>query len=170
MSDDMDNIIALAAHQQAQHNQILITEDSVALEFAERYRGGLLFDHDMGRWFRWTGTYWQPEGTKLAFDLARTLARELTENEEAKVKALAGKTSFASGVERSSQAARPFAVTSQDWDTDLFLLGTPGGTVELRTGKLRNADPGDRITKITSVAPADVATCPRWLAEVAPIV
>jgi putative DNA primase/helicase len=52
------------------------------------------------------------------------------------------------------------------WDRDPFLLGTPGGTVNLRNGQLRPARQTDFITKLTSVAPAETAdetTCPRWL-------
>ena len=55
------------------------------------------------------------------------------------------------------------AVTSEIWDRDPFLLGTPDGTVDLRTGKLREPDPADGITKITAVSPAETADCPRWL-------
>ena len=58
---------------------------------------------------------------------------------------------------------RLMAVTSEAWDRDPLLLGTPGGTVDLRTGKLREPDPTDGITKVTAVAPADRADCPRWL-------
>ena len=36
------------------------------------------------------------------------------------------------------------------WDRDPWLLGTPGGTVDLRTGMLRPASPDDGITKVTS--------------------
>jgi len=42
------------------------------------------------------------------------------------------------------------------------LLGTPDGTVELRTGELREARPEDGITKITAVGPAEKADCPLW--------
>ncbi len=51
----------------------LVTEDSAALAFAEQYRGQLLFDHDGGAWFRWTGNHWRQERTRLAFDWAREL-------------------------------------------------------------------------------------------------
>ena len=51
----------------------------------------------------------------------------------------------------------------RDWDRDPFLLGTPAGTVDLRTGELREPDPRDGITKITAVSPAETADCPRWL-------
>jgi putative DNA primase/helicase len=55
------------------------------------------------------------------------------------------------------------AVTSEIWDCDPFLLGTPAGTVDLRTGKLREPDPADGITRITAVSPAATVDCPRWL-------
>src|SRR5262249_23686331 len=56
-----------------------------------------------------------------------------------------------------------FAVTADKWNTDPYLLGTPGGTVDLRTGSLRTAVPREYITKLTAVAPAETADCPLWL-------
>ena len=75
----------------------------------------------------------------------------------------AGKAAFASGVERLAQSHRTLAVTSEIWDSDPWLLGTPGGTVDLRTGELRPASREDYITKVTSVTPAEVPDCPLWL-------
>jgi len=46
------------------------------------------------------------------------------------------------------------------WDADSMLLGTPGGTVNLRTGQLEQANPNHYITKITAVAPG--GDCPTW--------
>jgi putative DNA primase/helicase len=53
-------------------------------------------------------------------------------------------------------------VTHEHWDTDPFLLGTPNGTVDLRTGQLREAKPEDCITKVTACAPSEKADCPLW--------
>lgn len=141
-----------------------ITQDSAALLFRKRHAGQLLYDHDVGSWFVWTGNRWQRERTGLAFDFARTLARDLSKAEAGKARGMLQKTSFASGVERFAQRDRPFAITSDGWDLDPMLLGTPGGTVDLTTGQLRQARPDDRITKLTTVAPAPRADCPRWLA------
>ena len=45
------------------------------------------------------------------------------------------------------------------------MLGTPGGTVDLRTGELRPAKPAEYITKQTGVAPAPPGTpAPLWQA------
>jgi putative DNA primase/helicase len=73
------------------------------------------------------------------------------------------KTNFAAGVERFAQADRRFAITQDDWNKDNYLFATPGGTVELRAGKLRTADPVDRISKIAAVTPLEKAECPLWL-------
>jgi putative DNA primase/helicase len=137
-----------------------ISEDAAALEFARLYRGKLLFDHDAGAWFEWTGCHWKREGTGLALEWARQLARKLSDGQPPSIR----KTAFASGVERFARVDRTFAVTSQHWDGDPFLLGTPDGTVDLRTGVLRAADPADKISRLTAVAPAETPDCPLFVA------
>jgi putative DNA primase/helicase len=149
-------------HPDLDERHALVTEDSAALAFAQRHRGALLFDHDAGAWYVWSGTHWARERTRLAFTWARELAREISETEKARVRYVASRAGFASAVEKFARADRTFAVTQEVWDRDHFLLGTPGGTVELRTGQLRAAQPDDRITKITKTAPAETAECPLW--------
>lgn len=140
-----------------------ITEDSAALSFAARHRNNLRYDHDVGKWFTWSGKRWKLERTKLAFNWARDLARELVQDAPDKVRFISSKTSFAAGVERFAQADRAFAVTSEIWDRDPYLLGTPDGTIDLRTGKMRPPAAGDFITKCVAVVPTERATCPRWM-------
>ena len=139
-----------------------LTQDSVAQIFAQRFKDQLRYCHHTGAWFRWADTHWQREQTALAFDICRKLSREISRGSGTNVMKEARKVGFAGGVERFAKADRAFAVTSEIWDRDPFLLGTPGGTVDLRTGVLRAADPADGITKLTAVTPADHADCPRW--------
>ncbi len=141
----------------------LVTEDWAATAFAERHAGLLRYCHDAGAWFRWVGTHWRRDKTGGAFTWARELARELSAREPDKVRYANNKTSFAGGVEKFARGDPTLAVTAEVWDADPFLLGTPGGTVDLRTGLLRPASPSDGITKITAVAPAPTASCPLWL-------
>ena len=141
-----------------------VTEDWVALAFTRAHRDDLRFCHTAGAWFRWTGAIWRKEVTRLAFDWAREIGRDLSEgNGNDKVRAIAGKSAFAIGVRTIRQADRAFAVTGEMWDADPWLLGTPGGTVDLRTGLLRPARQADHITKSAAVTPADRADCPQWL-------
>lgn len=143
-------------------------EDGVALAFVARFRDQLRFDHHAGQWYRWMGTHWQPQETRLAFAWCRDTCRAmaLAGVKDPATRALA-KAATAAAVERLAQADQALAVTSADWDRDPWLLGTPGGTVELRTGELRPARPDDRITKQASAAPSDARDCPRWLAFLA---
>jgi putative DNA primase/helicase len=139
-----------------------VTEDAAALAFTERYRNALRFDHDIGKWFVWRGSHWQRECTGLAFSWARDLARDLAQKQPNKVRLVSSKANFAGNVERFARTDRTFAVTSDIWDQNIYLLGTPGGTVDLRTGEIRQAMPDDFITKIAAVVPADKPECPRW--------
>jgi hypothetical protein len=102
----------------------LVTEDSSALQFTALHAGQLLFDHDVGQWFAWSGTHWRRETTGLAFEWARQLARTLSESKKPGTRYALRKTSFAGGVERFARVDRAFAVTAEHWDRDPFLLGT----------------------------------------------
>jgi len=154
------NLVASLADSTGQ-----ITEDSAALAFTRKHRDELRFDHHAGAWYRWTGSAWAKESTKLAYSWARHTARKLARQTMKKQDiAKAGTAAFSAGVERFAQSDRAFAVTSAIWDNDPWLLGTPGGTVDLRTGAMYPARPADHITKLTSVTPAATANCPKWLA------
>ena len=125
-----------------------VSEDAIALAFARRYRDRLRFDHSAGRWYEWAGSRWQRNETKLAFHFARELARDASNGAKSFCKA-----SVANGVEAFARADPALAVTADEWDRDPWLLGTPGGTVDLRTGQMREARQGELITKQTGTAP-----------------
>jgi P4 family phage/plasmid primase-like protien len=134
-----------------------LSEDMIAVAFTQQHGGNLLFDHHVGKWYHWTGVYWQMDETDLAFDYARLLARSLSDG-----KRVIGKAATASGVERLARADRTHAVTSSTWDSDPLLLGTPDGVINLGTGELSDPDRDDRITKQTGTAPAH-GTPELWL-------
>lgn len=142
-----------------------LNEDGVALAFAARFKDELRYCHDTGAWFQWIGGLWRQERTKLAFSWARQVCRDLACEMDAdgKLRATLARAATAAAAERFAQSDRAFAVSSEIWDRNPWLLGTPGGTVDLLTGKLRPARQDDYITKTTAVAPAATADCPRWL-------
>ncbi len=111
----------------------------------------------------WTGFYWKRERTGLAFEWTRQHVRELTLDQPPSVRQKCNKTSFATGVEKFSRTERAFAAESADWDADHFMLGTPAGTVDLRTGEVLPPNPEDRITRMTEAGPTDEVECPLWL-------
>ncbi|MFC7737518.1 phage/plasmid primase, P4 family [Roseomonas sp. GCM10028921] len=151
------------AKEAEQGSDGLVTEDSVAAAFAHACADKLRYCHHAGKWYRWNDAVWQREETRLAFHWIRRLARRLAaRTNEPKVMVAAGKAAFAAGVERLAQADRTFAVTSADWDQDPWLLATPGGTVDLRTGDLRPPRQADHISRATAVTPAASSDCPLW--------
>ena len=141
----------------------IVTEDQAAVRFARQYQGRLRFCHDHGTWFEWDGAIWRKNITGLAFNWARELARDLAANEPDKIRYVASKAAFAGSVERFAKTDPTLAVTAAAWDANSFLLGTPGGTVDLKTGRLLPADPRDGLTKATAVTPTVKAECPSWL-------
>lgn len=142
-----------------------MSEDAAALIFAERFRGRLAYCHDRGRWLEFNGNVWRVQNTPLAFHYARVLAREISQSarENKSTSDKARRVQFAAGVEKFSQADPAFARTSEHWDQDGFLLGTPKGTVNLKSGALRPGIAADGITRSTAVAPALSANCPLWM-------
>ncbi len=144
-----------------------LNEDGLAKIFAARFRHRLRYCRAVRRWYKWSGARWKHEETGLAFDWAGDTCRELRLRFPADETAgVLAKARTADAVEKFAQADRAFAVKSDIWDRDLWLLGTPAGTVDLRTGELRAARQKDYITKLTAVGPAGefdpVLHCPRW--------
>lgn len=149
----------------AELDGFLLNEDGVALAFRKRFKEQLRYCHHAQHWYVWTGTHWRREESKLAFSWARQVCRNVAKDlpPDDKVKHILARASTASAVERFAQSDRAFAVTADTWDRDGWLLGTPGGTVDLRTGELRPALLTDHITKLAAVAPAPAGTPhPAW--------
>lgn len=71
---------------------------------------------------------------------------------ERSVKALLSARTIANVVMLSRSDPRVASDTDQ-WDRDPWVLNTPDGTVNLRTGALKPHDPKDYITKITAAGP-----------------
>ena len=59
-----------------------------------------------------------------------------------------------------ARSDRRIAATIEQWDSDPWLLNTPGGIVDLSAGQSRLAIPQDYMTKMTAVAPG--GDCPRF--------
>ncbi len=142
----------------------ILTEDSCALAFTDQFKDRLRFNHDAGKWYLWDGSIWRPNATCVAFQFAREVARRMAEGEEKdRVRYVASKVSFAAGVERFAKSDPHFAVTSDYWDSNPYLLGTPAGTVDLKTGEMLKPQPHHAISKSTSVSPSESPECPIFL-------
>ena len=140
------------------------TEDGLALAFADQHRLVLRFDHTRGRWYVWTGDFWQQDGTARAADWAHELAREfragLHDATPAQIRAW-GKIAVGQAIERRARATKALAIDGLSWDQDPFLAGIPGGELDLKTGAISPADPAHLISRQLLVAPRAMPT-PLW--------
>ena len=137
------------------------SDESLALRFTERHAYTLRYVAAWGRWYEWTGTVWKQDTTLAVFDLARRLCRQASsECEKDKVASAIASAKTVAAVERLAKSDRRHAATIEQWDADPWLLNTPGGVVDLRTGQTRPHRPGDYMTKMTAVAPG--GECPLW--------
>ncbi|HEX3666187.1 MAG TPA: phage/plasmid primase, P4 family [Rhizomicrobium sp.] len=137
------------------------TDEALALRFAELQRDHLRFTAKWGAWSVWDGTRWAFDETLAAFDMVRSVCREQAAacNEKRIATALASAKTVAA-VEKLAKSDRLLAARTDQWDSDPLLLNTPGGVIDLRTGLVRAAKPGDYITKSTTVPLG--GNCPLW--------
>ena len=155
-----------------------LSEVEEGTKFADNVVGGLLYNASLG-WLAWDGCRFAPDEcrTRLlaqlfterqlkaaAADLqqAAGAAAQDAENTELAAQAKRAKEVYTfvkrcrqtNGINHLLTEAKPhLAVAVDDLDADPFLLNTPGGIVDLRTGELRAPDPAARCTKVTAVAP-----------------
>jgi putative DNA primase/helicase len=137
------------------------SDDWIALTFTGRHAHELRYCAAWGKWFIWDGVRWRADETKKIFDLVRKVCRDLAVqcNELNTTKQLTSSKTVAA-VKWMAESDRKHATTTEQWDVDPWLLNTPGGTINLRTGGRRPNAQEDYITKVAAVTPE--GDCPLW--------
>ena len=126
------------------------TEDGIAEAFAQENSTSLKYCRDFGDWFIWqpNSHVWERDATRNVFHSIREKMRSFNPDD----KPVLAKSATAAGIERFCEADPRFATTADDWDSNVMLLGTPEGIINLTGSK----PPDERlcfITKSTAVAP-----------------
>ncbi len=139
------------------------SEENLALQFATRHAGDARFVAAWNRWLLFDGAQWKFDETRETYSLARKLCREVasTANKSRDAKTLASAKTRAAVVSLAGEDRR-LAASVDQWDANPWLLNTPAGVVDLRTGKMREHRPGDYMTKMTTVAPDAACLTPLW--------
>lgn len=137
------------------------TDLDAALRFAEAVETQLRYCLGIG-WLAWDGKRWAKDGADhRAVEHSKHAARKWTaqagknhdEGRPARIKlalTLEGAAHIKNAVELA-KSDRRLAVAVSDLDRDLMLLNVSNGTIDLRTGKLRQHDRADLITKLAPV-------------------
>ncbi|MEX0449838.1 phage/plasmid primase, P4 family [Spiribacter sp. 221] len=151
--------------------------------FAHLNRQRMLYVHEEGRWYRWTGDRWaaciqgeEIEAAKLVADRALGHAVKRHQADPNGAKRL---LNWAIGLRKAPRLEAMLklaqsepemsAASLNDFDQDPDIIGVRGGVLDLRSGQFRNATPADRITKQAGEAWNAHAACPQWLQFLAEI-
>ena len=136
-----------------------VTDSANAERFAEQHSERAMWCAGLG-WLVWCGSHWrrdeQNEVLMLARDTARSIYLEAANETDAKqqdsLAAWAKSSQSATRLQAMLTLAQPAMVQRiETLDADLLLLACPNGTLDLRTGELREARPGDLITRCCAV-------------------
>jgi putative DNA primase/helicase len=132
------------------------SDDALALRFAERHADRLRFVKAWSRWLIWDDVRWKFDETLHAVDFARAVCREAASECDAdgKLATALASAKTVRAIEHLARADRRHATTVDQWDANPWLLNTPRGVVDLRTGATRPPQPDDYMTKVTAVAPS----------------
>lgn len=167
------------------------SHDGLALEMGDLWQRDARYVKPWGSWYFFDGQRWcederlehktrtraflrakADEALSVAEQVASAKEAEGDETGAGKIReqaAAAAKTlrsaQTVAQVEDLARSNRAQVASVGQWDADVMVLGTPAGTLDLRTGELRAARPEDYVTKTTAVAPAPAGTpTPLWTA------
>jgi putative DNA primase/helicase len=159
-----------------------LTELGNARRLVANFGHELRFSKPLDSWFEWDGTRWRPDRSgaiwQRAKDTVRLLgheaANELDDHKRPSILRWALKSENRKIIAAMIDLAWSelgIAILPEQFDVDPWLLNTPSGTVDLKTGELRSHRQDDLISKATSVPFDPHETCPGWqkaLAEIFP--
>jgi putative DNA primase/helicase len=137
------------------------TEDGLATAFTRRYGEDWRYCAQWGKWLVWTGIRWNPDQLLYIQHLSRNICRAASfKADTPRLRARLASSSTIGAVERIARSDPKHASMAEHWDGDVWLLNTPGGVVNLRSGVVRAHDRADRMTKVCTAVPQ--GACPTW--------
>ncbi|HWE72587.1 MAG TPA: phage/plasmid primase, P4 family [Stellaceae bacterium] len=140
-----------------------LSEFDLACEFVEPAQHVLRYVAAWGKWMKYDGRRWVQDDTLAVYDAVRKrIAIRASQFSQGNIGKQLSRAQTVAAIEKLAKADSRIAATSKQWDGAPWLLNTPGGTVDLTTGELREHRPKDYCTKMTTVLPG--GECPLWRA------
>lgn len=140
--------------------QVGLSDDELALRFTKRHQHELRYVAAWDRWLKWDGKRWAHDEKKVVFDLSRKLCRdvlaehfmkfELTERQQAALRKRLGSAQTVYAVTKLAGSDPRHAVAVSQLDAHPWVLNTPTGELDLRTGAVSPHEPNKLHTKITA--------------------
>jgi putative DNA primase/helicase len=148
-----------------------LTDLGNAQRLIARHGGDLRYCFPWDRWLVWDGRRFKPDSTgeveRRTHDTALSIYEEAMQETDPKAQRRLerhAKASEAAGklvaMLRVARSLAGVAVSPSDLDADGFLLNARNGTIDLRTGELRDHDRADLLTKFIEIDYDPTAVCP----------
>lgn len=144
------------------------------------YGNEIRYSTNRGKWLIWSGRHWKIDNDGKAERLAQQVIKklqiageEIPDDDDKEKKEY--KKQIKNFVLKSESDSRIKAMLNQakvlpgipigvdDTDKDIFLLNLRNGTLDLRTGKIKQHDKKDYITKLVNIDYNPNASCPNWI-------
>lgn len=146
------------------------TDAGNADRFAVRYGHQFKFCIDEQCWYGWSGKRWKKVANEQMFSFATKVARaiETEPYDSARVgsdlQEWCKKSQFRERLTAMVELAKgKLAVVSDKFDSDSFLVNCSNGTIDLRTGSVRQHNPDDLITKLINTEYNPESQCPMFM-------
>lgn len=148
-----------------------LTDLGNALRLVAKHGNDLRYCYDWGKWLIWNGHKWAKDNNgEIVRRAKETIASIYAE--ASKIEDESERKAIAKHAMKSESCARIKAmielaqselpVSSDELDSDPWLLNCTNGTLDLRMGKLRPHNRADMLTKCVPVAYDPSAICPIW--------
>jgi len=154
-----------------------------ARRLVKKHGDAIRFCHDAGKWYCWDGRRWAKDETGEIVRKAKCVVDDMLRQAVALCKAAKSKSDddaleAAKSFERhavssgnhtrikamiaQAESEPSIAILAADLDADHWAFNCANGTIDLRTGKLRQHNRADLISKISEVNYDPDARCPMW--------
>lgn len=126
------------------------TQDSIAQRVERALVGQFKFAHQFGFWMEWGGNRWLKDPRARINNEVRRLVRQANTQGTKEL----GSANYLRGVLYFVQHSPAFSALGSEFDADNYLLNTPAGVYDLRTGTVSAHHPDQMLTRITAIAPS----------------
>lgn len=140
------------------------TDAAMANRLVKRYGEFVRFCPEQSKWYAWNGERWTPDGKGDVYRLMSNLLHaatdeiyadgNLTPSERTSKAYTMGSQQKRSSCVAYAECEKALIAKVMDFDADPYLLNTPGGVVNLKTGEMIELSPAMLMTRVTAVAPA----------------
>lgn len=145
---------------------IEFSDDHLAKVWANSDGQDWLYCHGWECWMHWDGSRWAIDRKRSVTNIVSDYLNSAAAWREAGQLSFKDRRSLG-GIDKSAKVLRrasslpTIAMLPEDFDADPFLLGTPDGTIDLRTGQIITPVREHYITRQTAVSPKPMPT-PHW--------